>query len=267
MAQRHRDVHRVVEQVDVLDPRRAGLDRARARAPCRARRPARPGARLSGSAITTSRRPPDGARGSGSTARAGRSPRRRRRTSRSAAARPEPGEGLELGLGLADAREDVAGALDEQLARIGRADALRKAPDQQCARLRLEHPDLPRDRGLGIAEGLGRGAENDPWRATSIRTRRRRTSSITRGYTSSRQPLFAFMATEAHAACHEPIPHPIASTPPASRSRSAPRMPTTSPSSGGSRRSTVPTASRRAHCCSRRSGASSWLPCRGPTGP
>ena len=71
----------------------------------------------------------------------------------------DAGDRLQLGLGLAEPREDRVGVAHERLARLGQPDAARVALDERAAGLALERGDLLRDGGLREGEGLGGGRE------------------------------------------------------------------------------------------------------------
>ena len=73
--------------------------------------------------------------------------------------RTRPAELVDLAAGALDLGEDAAGARREQLAGGGRHDASRCALEQLGAELRLELPDLMRERRLGDVELLGRAGE------------------------------------------------------------------------------------------------------------
>ena len=78
------------------------------------------------------------------------------------AAPAEPGDGLELGLRLAELGEDGVGVAHDGLAGVREADAAGTALDQRGAGLALERRDLLGDGGLGEGERLGRGGERAP---------------------------------------------------------------------------------------------------------
>ena len=68
-------------------------------------------------------------------------------------------ERLELELGVDQAGEDRLGAVDQELPRVGEHDPLGDAPDEQHPRLGLERRDLPGDGGLRVAERVSGGGE------------------------------------------------------------------------------------------------------------
>ena len=113
------------------------------------------------------------------------------------AAAAQPGDRLQLGLSLGQAGEDRVGVADQRLAGLRQPDPARVALDERAAGFALERGDLLRDGGLREGEGLGRGAENEPRTATSRSTRMRRTSSISRTYTTARKRSFELMAGNA----------------------------------------------------------------------
>ena len=71
----------------------------------------------------------------------------------------QAGDGLELGLGVGQAREDRVGVLDQRAARVGQAHAARVALDERRAGLALEGGDLLGDRGLRVGQRVGGGGE------------------------------------------------------------------------------------------------------------
>ena len=72
---------------------------------------------------------------------------------------PQPGDRLELGLGVGQPGEDRVGVLDERTARVGEPDAAGVALDEPGAGLAFERGDLLRDGGLGVGERIGGGGE------------------------------------------------------------------------------------------------------------
>ena len=67
-------------------------------------------------------------------------------------AAPQPGDGLELGLGFPEVAKDRAGAVGERLARRGQPYPASPALDEQGANLALELSDLLGDGGLAVVE-------------------------------------------------------------------------------------------------------------------
>jgi hypothetical protein len=71
----------------------------------------------------------------------------------------QPGDRLQLGLGLGEARQDLVGVPHDRLARLGQPHAARAALHEHRAGLALERRDLLRDRRLRERERLGGGGE------------------------------------------------------------------------------------------------------------
>ena len=71
----------------------------------------------------------------------------------------QPRDGLELGLGIRETREDHVGVTDERATRLGEPDAARGAVHEPRPGLALEGGDLLADGRLGVGERLGGGGE------------------------------------------------------------------------------------------------------------
>ena len=71
----------------------------------------------------------------------------------------QAGDGLELGLGVGEPREDDVGVLDQRAARVGQPDAARAALDEHHAGLALQGGDLLGDGRLRVVQRVGGGGE------------------------------------------------------------------------------------------------------------